>query len=200
MSEHYDLIVRGASVIDGSGAPAFAADVAVADGRIAAVGDLSAAIGREVVDGRRRALAPGFIDAHAHDDAAVLDDPAMAPKVSQGVTTTVVGNCGTSLAPLDLDRDPPAPLTLLGGRKSFRFPRFADYRVAVADQPAAVNVVALVGHTALRVATMDRLDRPARAGEIAPCARCWPRRWVPGRPGCRPASPTRRPTRRRPRR
>lgn len=167
MTEHFDLLIRGAVVFDGTGAPATIAEVGVRDGRIAAVGDLAGASAVELAEAEGLALAPGFIDAHAHDDAAVLDDPAMAPKVSQGVTTTVVGNCGTSLAPLDLDRDPPAPLTLLGGRKSFRFPRFADYRAEVEAHPPAVNVLALVGHTALRVATMDDLDRPARDGEIA---------------------------------
>src|SRR5271157_401348 len=108
-----DLIVRNATVFDGTGAERFRADVGVNGDRIAAVGDLgNASADREIVaDGL--AVAPGFIDAHTHDDRAVLCGPdCMRCKTSQGVTTVVVGNCGISLSPVTLQDAPPPPLSL----------------------------------------------------------------------------------------
>ena len=96
----FDLLVRGATVIDGTKAPRFEADVGVRDGRIAAIGDLAGQTAREVIDGTGRVLAPGFIDSHTHDDQAVLTQADMSFKVSQGVTTVIAGNCGISAAPL----------------------------------------------------------------------------------------------------
>jgi len=164
-SGYCDFVIEGGLVIDGTGAPARRADVAVAGDRIAAVGDVG---GFEVgfrIDARGRAVAPGFIDVHTHDDRALLSSPDMAPKVSQGVTTVVTGNCGISLAPL-AHRDPPPPLNLLGGREWYRFASTDAYRRALESGPPAVNVVMLTGHSTLRAAVMDRLDRPATASEI----------------------------------
>jgi N-acyl-D-amino-acid deacylase len=158
------------TVVDGSGAEGFVADVAVADGRIAAVGvglDRDAAA---VIDGAGRVLAPGFIDVHTHDDRAALAAETILPKVSQGVTTVVVGNCGISLAPTPVlpDGEVIAPINLLGKAADFAYPRFADYRRRVEQDPGAVNVAALVGHMTLRARAMGRdLERPATAAEIA---------------------------------
>ncbi|MGE0719285.1 MAG: amidohydrolase family protein, partial [Alphaproteobacteria bacterium] len=131
MTPSYDLIVRGGAVIDGTGAPPRPADVAVADGRIAAVGDLAGAAAAREIAAAGKAVAPGFIDVHTHDDRALLSNPDMAMKTSQGVTTVVVGNCGVSLSPLAIDRRPPPPLELLGDHDWYRFPRMADYMAAV---------------------------------------------------------------------
>jgi N-acyl-D-amino-acid deacylase len=111
-------------------------------------------------------VAPGFIDVHTHDDRAVLSDPTMACKVSQGVTTVVTGNCGISLAPLALSAPPPPPADLIGDRPDQYFKHFAAYLSALDDEPPAVNVVAQVGHSTLRMGAMDRLDRPATGDEI----------------------------------
>ena len=114
-------------------------------------------------------LAPGFIDVHTHDDRAALDAQTIFPKVSQGVTTVVVGNCGVSLAPSPVRENGEviAPINLLGKPADFAFPRFADYRRYIEDRPTAVNVAALVGHMTLRArALRDHLDRPATAAEI----------------------------------
>ena len=108
-----DLMIHGGTVIDGTRAPRFDADVGVQDGRIVAVGDLSGRPARERIDATGRIVAPGFIDAHTHDDQALLAQPDLAFKVSQGVTTVVAGNCGISIAPLPADRALPAPLNLL---------------------------------------------------------------------------------------
>src|SRR5690606_4612283 len=162
----YDTLIRGACVLDGSGAEGFVADVAVADGRIAALGDLGEARAREHIDGAGLALAPGFIDVHTHDDTNVIRTPDMLPKLSQGVTTVIVGNCGISAAPVTLRGDPPDPMNLLGGRRDFTYPSFAAYTRAVDAARPTVNVAALVGHTALRSNHMDRLDRRATDAEI----------------------------------
>ncbi len=163
----YDLVLQGGMIIDGTGAPAAKGDLAIEGDRIAAIGGDGAFTGRQTVDVSGHCVSPGFIDVHTHDDRLVLIDPAMRPKVSQGVSTVVVGNCGVSLAPLALtDRDPPQPLNLLGSRSDFRFGRMADYIAAVDATQPAVNVAALVGHSSLRVAAMDDLQRPATDGEI----------------------------------
>jgi hypothetical protein len=102
MKETPTIIFRGGQVIDGSGAAAIAADVAINGDRILAVGDIGVSSGAEIVDIGGHVIAPGFIDVHTHDDRLLLSAPDMAPKASQGVTTVVTGNCGISLAPLKL--------------------------------------------------------------------------------------------------
>ncbi|MFA5521560.1 MAG: D-aminoacylase [Castellaniella sp.] len=170
MAQTFNLIIRNATIIDGSGAERRQGDVAIADDRIARIGDLGSAQARQEVDAEGRVLAPGFIDAHTHDDRLLLSHGDMSPKVSQGVTTIVGGNCGISLAPMPRRIPDPVtpPLDLLdesGGW--FRFSRFGDYLDAVRETPPATNCAMLVGHTSLRVATMDSLDRPATTREVA---------------------------------
>jgi len=163
----FDTVIADALVYDGDGGTGYRADVAVRDGRIAAIGAPRSLRGRIEQDAHGLALAPGFIDAHAHDDRAALDDPALFNKLSQGVTTVIVGNCGISLAPWRAGREPPAPLSLIGRREDFRFDAFADYLDAVDAAAPAVNVAALIGHSTLRVAEVADLDRPADAAEVA---------------------------------
>lgn len=161
----FDTLIAGATIIDGSGAEGFKADVGIKGDRISAIGDLKDANSSSRIDASGRVVAPGFIDVHTHDDRAVLSTPQMAPKVSQGVTTVVTGNCGVSLAPL-VDRDPPPPLNLLGDRSWFRYESMGEYVDEVRSQPPAVNMAMLVGHSTLRAGAMDSLDRPASAKEI----------------------------------
>jgi N-acyl-D-amino-acid deacylase len=161
-------VIRNGTVIDGTGAARFRADVAIAGDRILALGAIGRATGAREIDAAGQIVAPGFIDAHTHDDRALLSMPDMTPKVSQGVTSLVAGNCGVSLAPLALDGIPPAPLDLLGSEAGwFRFERFGEYAEALRDAPPALNCGLLVGHITLRHRVMDRFDRAARAGEIA---------------------------------
>ena len=160
----YDLVIRHGTVIDGTAAARRTADVAVQADRIVAVGT-GLGRGREEIDASGRIVAPGFIDAHTHDDLALLVQPGLRPKISQGVTTCVCGNCGVSIAPLP-DGDLPEPLNLLSGPGLPRFGKAADYLQALRDQPAAVNSVPLLGHSALRASVMDRTDRQARPAEI----------------------------------
>lgn len=162
----HDVLIRNALVLDGSDRPGGHADVAVRDGRIVAVGAVDGGA-RQMIDAGGRALAPGFIDVHTHDDLEVLRNPGMASKLSQGVTTVVVGNCGISASPVRIRGEVPDPMNLLGEAADFRFADFASYRQAVEAACPAVNVAALVGHTALRQNHMERLDRAATAAEIA---------------------------------
>lgn len=165
----FDVVIRGGRLIDGTGAPAQAMDVAILGERIAAIAspmDSANWWGALDIDASERVLAPGFIDVHTHDDNAVLINPTMPAKISQGVTTVIVGNCGISLAPIT-DIDPPPPLNLLGGRDSFHFESMAEYLAAVEAARPNVNVAALVGHGTLRVGRMDDVNRRATADEIA---------------------------------
>jgi N-acyl-D-amino-acid deacylase len=165
----FDLLIRGGTIIDGTRLPRFDADLGIRDGKIAAIGDLSEATGDGTIDATGRIVAPGFIDSHTHDDRAVLSDADMIFKVSQGVTTVITGNCGISLAPLRPDIELPMPLGLVESDKPPRatgFGRFSEYLDALSGAPSSVNVAALVGHTTLRVMTMDNLGRTATAEEV----------------------------------
>ena len=169
MHDTFDLLIRNASIVDGTGEPRYAGDIGVRGDRIARIGDLAGARGTTEIDLAGRIAAPGFIDAHTHDDRLLLSGPDMAPKVSQGVTTVIGGNCGISLAPTPRAMPAPVtpPLNLLDDTGAwFRFPSFAAYLDALRAQPAATNCAMLVGHSTLRVMTMDDLSRPADDAEI----------------------------------
>ena len=167
MSERCDILIKGGTVIDGGGGARRRADVAVTDDRITAMGDLDRIAAGVEIDAAGLIVAPGFIDAHTHDDRAVLSGPDMTNKISQGVTTVVVGNCGVSLSPLSLAGDPPPPMNLLGGRADYRFATARDYVAAVDADPPALNVAMLTGHSTLRAGVMDNLERAASEDEIA---------------------------------
>jgi len=161
-----DTLIRNASVLDGSGSAAERMDVGLCAGRLCAVGAALAGDAGMVMDGTGLVLAPGFIDVHTHDDLAVIRNPAMLAKLSQGVTTVIVGNCGISAAPVRLHDALPEPMNLLGAADEFNYPTFAAYAAAVDAARPAINVGALVGHTALRNNHMDRLDWAATESEI----------------------------------
>ena len=156
MALRCDLIIRDATVFDGLGNPRVRTDVGVTGDRIVAVGDLGAEEADREVDADGLALAPGFIDAHTHDDRAVLCGPAcMLCKMSQGVTTVVVGNCGISLSPVRMKSRPVPPLDLLGDESWFAYDSFAEYAERLARDPSPVNTYALIGHMSLRVEAMN---------------------------------------------
>ena len=169
MQQDFDLLIRNASIVDGTGALRYPGDIGIRGDRIARIGDLAAASGKLEIDLGGRIAAPGFIDAHTHDDRLMLSSPDMAPKVSQGITTVVAGNCGISLAPMPRPIPQPVtpPLNLLDEEGGwFSFPTFASYVARLRETPPATNCALLVGHTTLRVATVDDLGAPASPGQI----------------------------------
>lgn len=170
-------LLENGLVIDGTGNAGSPGDVLLVGDRIAAVGpDLWGKLPEGLaqgdvtrVDCTGLAITPGFVDVHTHDDAIVLNHPEMLPKVSQGITTVVTGNCGISLAPFVV-KQPEPPLNLLGA-DSFRFDSVDAYERAVVAAQPAVNVAVLIGHTTLRFACMSDLTRAATPAEVdAMCA------------------------------
>lgn len=166
------VLLAGGLVVDGSKTKAWTGDVLLHGERIVAMGqDLLAKLPQGlkpanvlVHDCSGKVIAPGFIDVHTHDDAIVLKSPGMLPKLSQGVTTVITGNCGISLTPYQI-ATPLPPLNLLGS-DSFKFDRFAAYTAAVQATRPALNVASLIGHTTLRFACMQALDKAATSEEI----------------------------------
>lgn len=168
----FDLVIEGGTVVDGTGSPAIQADVAIAGGRIAAIGQLpeSVSVGRRI-DARGRMVSPGFIDAHGHSDLSLLSDPHARSKIHQGVTTEVVGNCGLATAPLVskraaagvreaiyiVDPDPSVAWTWRG---------VGEYLDELSAAKPSINVVCLAGHLAIKASVMGYDDRPASAEEV----------------------------------
>ncbi|MGE5616552.1 MAG: N-acyl-D-amino-acid deacylase family protein [Bacillota bacterium] len=165
----YDVLIRNALVVDGTRSAGFHADIGVVGGTIERIGSLEGSAPTEI-DAAGLVAAPGFIDAHTHDDRLMLSAPDMAPKVSQGVTTVVAGNCGVSLAPAPRGMAKPVtpPIDLMDVEGTwFRFRTFKDYVKALEDSPPATNCALLVGHSMLRVQAMSDLGRPASHSEIS---------------------------------
>ena len=161
----YDLLIRGARIVDGGGGPRFAGDLAVRGDRIAAIGaSLDVADAARVIEAHGRVLSPGFIDVHSHDDVAVLLDPEMAFKVSQGVTTEVVGNCGMGPAPRDLAAA--FGQSLYPGRDVPRWEGHAGYLAHIDADPPSLNVAVLAGHGTLRLAAMGAAKRAPTSAEL----------------------------------
>jgi N-acyl-D-amino-acid deacylase len=160
-----DLLIQGGHLIDGSGSARRRADVGIDGGTVVAVGDLAGTAAHRRIDADGLIVAPGFIDCHTHDDLLLLEHPAAHPKLLQGVTTVIAGNCGVSLAPLVADAAP-SPLDVMGAT-ALRHASFAAYMADLQAARPAVNAAALVGHTTLRIGAMADLDRPATAQEVA---------------------------------
>lgn len=164
-------LIRRARIIDGTGAPWYRADLLIASGRIAAIGpDLHAAFGVKVIDAEDCYLAPGFIDAHCHDDLIFLRERDRPEKALQGVTSIVVGNCSFSLYPAK-ERSRENLRQHFSGLLGHTEPGeiFSDlnsYRTALQGEGIALNLVSLVGHAALRLAVLGHDRRPANADEI----------------------------------
>jgi N-acyl-D-amino-acid deacylase len=162
----YDILIRGGVLLDGSGAAGKPGDLAIRDGRIAAVGSDLGGDATKVIDAEGLVVAPGFIDIKTHSDFTLPINPKAESKVRQGVTTEIIGHCGYSVAPVlpgkvELIRDylsPSAPWL------PFRETTFADYLDTF--PPTAVNAGMLVGHNTLRLMVMGMANRPPTVAEL----------------------------------
>lgn len=159
-------IIRGGKVVDGLGGPSYRADIRIEGDRITAIGEIDRDDDADVVDASGRIVCPGLIDVHTHDDMAVINSPDMLAKISQGVTTVIVGNCGVSLAPYQGKEPATPPLSLFRDPQAYRYATVSDWRQAVESASPSVNVAKLIGHAILRHKAMDQLDRPASEAEI----------------------------------
>ena len=177
-----DLLIRGATLLDGSGAEPVVGDLAVRDGRIRAIGASLPVDARRVIDADGLALMPGIIDSHTHFDAQITWDPYVKPSPALGVTTAVIGNCGFTIAPCrPADRElTMRNLTQVEGMSlevlrlgiRWNFETFAEYLAQLRASGSAVNLAAYVGHSSVRTWVMgaDAPKREATADEIAQMA------------------------------
>ena len=162
----YDTVIRNGQVADGTGAKLFAADVALKGDRIAAVGAPGSLKGDNEIDASGKVVAPGFIDVHTHDDTYIIDNPLMAMKASQGVTTVVCGNCGISASPYGRS-DIPHLISLSVKKTENLGKTFAEFAGKVDAARPAINGAFLVGHSTLRFDAMNLdVNRRATASEI----------------------------------
>ncbi len=165
----FDWLIVNGRVIDGTGKPPFFADVALSGDRIAAVGQLFHAAAKHRIDAMGKFVVPGFIDIHTHYDLALFAQPEAYCALSQGVTTIVVGNCGHSPVPISHERREALRqlLPVIDAGVEWRWQRFADYLSNLEAIHPTVNVVALVGHCALRATVVGFDNRPATNEELA---------------------------------
>ena len=177
-SAEFDLVIRGGLVVDGTGTPGVRGDVAIVADRIAAVGDIDGR-GREEIDAEGHIVAPGFIDSHSHMDAQVFWDDVGKAVCWHGVTTTIMGNCGFTLAPSRPDRRDLVVVNIehaedisadaMEAGIDWRWSTFAEYMDAVEATPKGLNYCAQIGHSALRTWAMgDRAwDEDANNDDMA---------------------------------
>jgi N-acyl-D-amino-acid deacylase len=176
----YDLKITGGTIVDGTRAPRFIGDVGIKDGNVVALGSAPEDAAR-TIDANGRVVAPGFVDIHTHYDAQIIWDQLVSCSPWHGVTTIVMGNCGFSVAPTrpmhrdlimrTLENVEGMSVTALraGLGMEWPFETFPEYLDVVEDRGCAVNVAALIGHTALRMYVMgeDSVERAATDDEVA---------------------------------
>lgn len=162
----FDLVVHGGQVLDGTGAPAFPADVGISGGRIAALGRIGPEAGRKAIDATGMHVCPGFIDIHTHSDGGILRYPTADSRVRQGVTTEVTGNCGSSAAPI-AGRDAESTRQEMKDEGvDARWSDVASYLDVLDRTGLAINHALLLGQGTLRANAIGLVDRPLTRDEL----------------------------------
>ena len=159
----YDLLIKDGTVIDGSGQPRFEADIGIVGDKIAAIGSLGTSAS-EVLDARDQIVSPGFVDAHTHMDAQIFWDPIGTCSCFHGVTSVVMGNCGFTLAPANIEdidlvlenlaEAEAIPADVLAAGVEFKWKTFPEFIGVLEDLPKGINYAGYVGHSALRTYAM----------------------------------------------
>ena len=177
-----DLVIRGGTVVDGTGMPRYRADVGVSDGTIVSIGRITER-GAEEIDAEGKVVAPGFIDGHTHFDAQVCWDPLGTSSSYHGVTSVIMGNCGFTIAPCreaemdlalrSLERAEDMSRAAMLAGIQWRWETFADYFDELDRLPKGINYAGYIGHSALRTYVMGEraYDGPAGDDDIAAMTR-----------------------------
>jgi N-acyl-D-amino-acid deacylase len=160
----FDVVLKGGTIVDGTGAQPFPADVGISGDRIAAVGEIAASQARRIADVSGLHVCPGFVDIHTHSDHSILAYPTADSRVRQGITTELTGNCGSSAAPLPPRREGKVETNEHGVRKDWT--DVASYFVRLERTRVSANQALLVGHGTLRANAIGRVNRPLRADEM----------------------------------
>jgi N-acyl-D-amino-acid deacylase len=162
----FDVVLKGGTLLDGTGAPAYPADLGIVGDRIAAIGDIAATQAGRVVDVRGLHVCPGFIDIHSHSDGDILAYPTADSRVRQGITTELTGNCGSSAAPLGGPIAEERRSSLRRDGIQGDWTDVASYLARVERERVAINHALLLGQGTLRECAAGVADRPLNADEM----------------------------------
>jgi N-acyl-D-amino-acid deacylase len=174
MAQEFDLLIKNGRILDGTGNPYYTADIGVSAGKIRQIRKgIDPARASRVIDARGLTVTPGFFDAHSHDDHYLLADPQCHDKVLQGVTTTVIGNCGLSIGPATEEHraDMVTFFKMAGGKhvkeEDLDVRALGDYLRKIESSRPGINVLPLVGHSIVRIAALGFANRRPTDGELA---------------------------------
>jgi N-acyl-D-amino-acid deacylase len=166
VSGRFDLLIKDGHLIDGAGNPYFKADIGISGGKIDRIAkDINPATAKRVISADSLTVCPGFFDAHSHDDVYLLVNPRCDDKILQGVTTNVIGNCGISVSPISDEHSAEMTsfLAVMCGQQvsteELNIQTFGDYLTKLEALKPGINVLPLVGHSTVRIATIGSANR-----------------------------------------